>query len=331
MEETSRDMYNIRVPLPRNPLGFVNSYVIRGQQRSLIVDTGLNHGECREAMANGLNTLSIDLETTDFFLTHFHEDHIGLVPHLATDTSRIQLGKVEADMIIQYISEESGSPWWKRHSDFLRTRGFPESELPALIASHPDHGYEVRSRLNLRSLREGDAIDIGDYSFRCIETPGHSPGHMCLYEPEKRMFISGDHILGEITPIIALWSDEVNPLKDYLASLEKVSKLDVEYVLPGHGDILDNFKQRISELMNHHQCRGDEVLRILKEGVQDAFRIASQMTWDIPETWDQFPPSQRWFAFGEALAHLKYLEEEGKVRRQIQDQNIVFSLADTHD
>jgi glyoxylase-like metal-dependent hydrolase (beta-lactamase superfamily II) len=327
MQEIARDLYSIKIPLPRSPLGYVNSYVIRGTERCLIIDTGLNHEECRDAMSNGLNKLGIDLNKTDFFLTHFHEDHIGLVPHLATDTSTIQLGKVEADMIIQYISEESDSPWWKRQSEFLRTRGFPESELSAVIASHPDHGYEVKGRLNLRSLKEGDVIDVGEYSFSCIETPGHSPGHICLHEPDKRLLISGDHILGEITPIVSLWSDEVNPLKDFLASLEKVSSLDVDYVLPGHRMIIRDFKGRISELMDHHQRRGDEVLRILNDGVQDAFRIASQMSWDIPGTWDQFPSSQRWFAFGEALAHVKYLEEQGKVRRQLREQNIVFSLA----
>jgi glyoxylase-like metal-dependent hydrolase (beta-lactamase superfamily II) len=327
MEEISPGLYSNRIPLPRSPLGYVNSYVIRGTGRSLIIDTGLNHQECRDAMFSGLNLLGMDLERADFFLTHFHEDHIGLVPHLATDGSMIQLGKTEADMIVQYMAEESESPWWKRHSDFLRTRGFPESELPAVIASHPDHGYEVRGRLNLRSLREGDVIDIGEYSFNCIETPGHSPGHICLHEPRKRLLISGDHVLGDITPIVSLWSDDVNPLKDYLASLEKVSSLDVDCVLPGHGEIMRDLEGRIRELRIHHNRRAEEVLRILSDGVQDAFRIASQMSWDIPGTWEVFPPSQRWFAFGEALAHVKYLEEQGEVRRQLRGENIVFSLA----
>jgi glyoxylase-like metal-dependent hydrolase (beta-lactamase superfamily II) len=327
MDEILPGLFRVKVPLPKSPLGFVNSYVIRGDARPLVIDTGLNHEDCRRALMDGLSGLGIDPKSVDVFVTHFHEDHIGLVPLLATDGTTVHIGKVEADMIIQYMSEESQSPWWKRHSEFLRTRGFPEEELPAVVASHPDHGYEVRGRLNLRSLKEGDVIDAGEYSFRCIETPGHSPGHICLYDPAKRVLISGDHILGAITPIISLWSDEVNPLKDYLASLDKVRGLDVEHTLPGHGEVIEDLPERLQELKDHHQERGDEVLSILSGGVQDGFKVASQMTWDVPEPWDRFPPSQRWFAFGEALAHIKYLEEQGKVQRQLREGNIVFSLA----
>jgi glyoxylase-like metal-dependent hydrolase (beta-lactamase superfamily II) len=327
MEELSPGLYNIKIPLPQNPLGSINSYIIKGDERSLIIDTGLNHRACRDAMSDAVSTLGLDMERTDIFVTHFHEDHIGLVPHLITDKSTIQLGKVEADMIVEYMAEESDSPWWKRHTEFLRLRGFPEDELPAVVASHPDHGYEVKGRLSLRSLKDGDAIDVGDYSFSCIETPGHSPGHICLYEPRKRIFFSGDHVLGDITPIISLWSDEVNPLSDFLASLDKIRNLDVVQVLPGHGDALDSLSRRVRELEDHHRARNAEVLAILARGVQGAYEVASRMTWDVREPWAEFPPSQRWFAFGEALAHLKYLEEAGKVRRQVRDQTIKFSLA----
>lgn len=326
MNEILPNLYRIKVPLPQNPLGFINSYVIKGKERSLIIDTGMNRKECKSVMFDGLNKLDIDLDKADVFITHFHEDHIGLVPYLITDTLTVQLSKVEADMIAQYLSQESVSPWWVRHSDFIRMRGFPEDELKNIAQSHPDSGYEIRGRLNLRTLKEHDTIEAGNYSFQCIETPGHSPGHICLYEPERRIFVSGDHLLGDITPNIALWSDDVNPLKDYLASLKKIQNLDVEVVLPGHGATFRNFGARIKEINNHHQKRADEVICIMRKGTQNAFDIASQMTWDFHEPWDRFPASQKWFACGEALAHLKYLEEEGKIETRIQEQKIVFSL-----
>jgi len=327
MDEILPNLYRVKVPLPQNPLGFINSYVVKGGARPLVIDTGLNHEDCRRALMDGLSGLGVDPTSVDVFVTHFHEDHIGLVPRMAADGMTIQIGKVEADMILQYTDREAQTPWWKAHTEFLQTRGFPEEELSVVVASHPDHGYEVKSRLNLRSLKEGDVIDAGEYSFRCIETPGHSPGHICLHDPEKRVLISGDHVLGAITPIVSLWSDETNPLKDYLTSLDKVRGLDVDHTLPGHGEVIGNLRERLREMEDHHRRRGDEVLSILDRGVQDAFTVASQMRWDVPESWDRFPPSQRWFAFAEALAHLKYLEEEGKVQRQLREGKLVFSLA----
>jgi glyoxylase-like metal-dependent hydrolase (beta-lactamase superfamily II) len=327
MEEILPGLYRIKIPLPRNPLKYVNSYVIKDGEWSLVIDTGLNRKECMAAMREGLKELGIDPQRIDVFITHFHEDHMGLVPSLATGALTVNISQTEADIIAHYIAEESDSPWWAQHSDFLRARGFPEDELPKVVGSHPDRGYEVSGGFNVRTLKDGDVINAGVFSFECIETPGHSPGHVCLYESREKILISGDHILGDITPIIALWSDEVNSLKDYLASLEKVQNLDVGRVLPGHGSTFENFRQRIEELKIHHRRRADEIVDILQAGVQNAMQVASQMSWDIPEPWDRFPPSQKWFAFGETLAHLKYLEEEERIKRRIQDGIIVFGPA----
>ncbi|GAI37601.1 unnamed protein product, partial [marine sediment metagenome] len=90
----------------------------------------------------------------------------------------------------------------------------------------PGYKYSSKGYLDFYILKEGDAISIGDYLFKCIETPGHTPGHMCLYEPDKKIFISGDHILSDITPNISLFSNEENPLKEYLISLDKVYNFD---------------------------------------------------------------------------------------------------------
>ena len=148
---------------------------------------------------------------------------------------------------------------------------------------------------------------------------------MCLYERNKKIFICGDHILVDITPNIPLWSDDRNPLKEYLMSLDKVYGLDVDIVLPGHRRIFKDHKARIRELQLHHQLRLNEVISILEKGEQNTFQVASQMTWDINcKSWELFPPGQKWFAFGEAMAHLKYLEEKGEIGRELQGQEVVF-------
>jgi glyoxylase-like metal-dependent hydrolase (beta-lactamase superfamily II) len=139
-------------------------------------------------------------------------------------------------------------------------------------------------------------------------TPGHTPGHVCLYEPEQKFFISGDHILGDISPNITAWPEMEDALGSYLEGLGKVEKMDITLILPGHRNLICHHRQRIAELRKHHEARLQEVRDILKKGAMSAYQVASFMSWDLDyESWDDFPMFQRWFATGEAIAHLKHL------------------------
>jgi len=321
-EKILPNLYRAEVPLPGSPLKALNSYIIKAGERSLIIDTGWNREDCMRVLSSGLKELGVNLREADFFITHMHADHSGLVSNLATDTSTIYLGW--ADAVI--VSSHKPGPWEKQ-TDFARMHGFPKDEIERAIKSHPGRRYSSTGHLDIHILKEGDTISIGDYLFKCIETPGHTEGHMCLYEPSKKIFISGDHILVDITPNISLWSDEKNPLKEYLTSLDKVYSLDVQLVLPGHRGIFKNYKERIRELQCHHQARLNEIMLILEKGEQSVFQVASQMTWDVTyKSWDLFPPSQKWFAFGEAMAHLKFLEEREEIRKETRGQKMLFSL-----
>ena len=308
-EEILPNLFRLKIPLPDSPLKYLNSYVIKGPDRNLIIDTGLNRRECLEAMQAGLSTLGIDLKASDIFITHLHADHFGLVAKLATDTSHVYFSRPEKELIESW---EGFGPMIA----YAGQNGFPEDELQAALDKHPGAKFGSEWIPEMKLLEDGDEIRIGDYEFRCVVTPGHTMGHICLYEPDKKILVAGDHILIDITPNIQCWSDTQNPLKHYLASLEKVYSLKVELTLPGHRRLIENHQTRIEELKRHHADRLTEVLSILKAGSLNAFQVASQMTWDIDsESWDQFPVAQKWFATGEAISHLRYLEEEGQLVR----------------
>jgi len=320
MEEILPNLYRIEVPLPGSPLKATNSYVIKGMERSLIIDTGWNREDCMTSLVTGLKECNVDLGQADFFITHMHADHSGLVSTLVGEGAKIYFGQADAEIIRSSTPEH-----WERMIDFASKCGFPREELERAVGNHPGRRYSPNNSLDFCILKDGDTIEIGDYLFECIETPGHTPGHICLYEPHKRVFISGDHVLVDITPNITLSSEGQNPLKQYLMSLDKVYNLDVELVLPGHRSVFKDQRKRIRELKQHHQSRLEEVIAILGEGNQNAFQVASLMTWDIGyKSWDSFPPAQKLFAFGEALAHLKYLEDEGEVSRQIERRGLIF-------
>jgi len=273
-------------------------------------------------LVSGLAECHVDLAQADFFITHMHADHSGLVSTLANGEAKVYFGRADAE-----IMKSANPEHWERQIDFARSHGFPAEELERAIGSHPGRRYSPKTSLSLDVAKDGDKVVAGDYRFECIETPGHTDGHVSLYERDKKILICGDHILVDITPNITLSWGQRNPLKEYLSSLDKVYELDVELVLPGHRSIFRNHKERIRELKEHHRVRLDEVLSILGKGNQNAFEVASRMSWDIGyKSWHAFPPGQKWFAFGEALAHLRYLEEEGKVGWKGEKQGIVFFL-----
>jgi glyoxylase-like metal-dependent hydrolase (beta-lactamase superfamily II) len=98
-EEILPNLFRIKIPLPENPLKYLNSYVIMGSKRNLIIDTGLNQKECLDAMQTGLHKLNVDLGETDFFITHLHADHFGLVSRLVTVTSKTYFNRPDTEII----------------------------------------------------------------------------------------------------------------------------------------------------------------------------------------------------------------------------------------
>lgn len=310
IEEIRPDFFRVEIPLPNSPLKFLNSYVIRSSGRNLIIDTGLNRKECLDAMQYGLSQINIDLAKTDFFITHLHADHFALVSQLAKETSSVFFNRTETELV-----EAPG--WWEHMIAYAAKNGFPENELQEAINSHPGKKFSSEWIPEISILQDGDQILAGDFCFSCISTPGHSMGHTCLYEPHEKILVAGDHILVDITPNIQCWRDDQDPLQDYLASLDKVNDMDIELVLPGHRRLIKHHKKRIAELKDHHKKRLNEVLSILAKGPQTAFEAASRMTWDLRcNSWEDFPQAQKWFATGEAIAHLRYLEKKGFIIRK---------------
>ncbi len=321
VEELLPNLYLIRIPLPGSPLGWVNSYVIKDLDRNLVIDTGLNRRECLEAMQAGLGEIEVDLKKTDFYITHMHADHIGLTPRLVQDTSSMYINRPDKEYVENWVG-------WEAITGFAGLNGFPAKELQAAVSNHPAYKYGMDVIPGAIAVDEGTTFRYGGYCFQTVSTPGHTRGHSCLYEPEKKVLVSGDHILFDITPNITCWTQEENPLKSYMASLDKIYGLQVDLVLPGHRSFSGNCRSRITELKVHHRNRLEEALSILKQGPKSAYEVASMMIWDIDcNSWEAFPPSQKYFATAEAVAHLRYLEDSGQVFREKRAGGIVFSAS----
>lgn len=324
-EEITRGIYRIAVPLPNNPLRSLNSFLIQGKDRNLLIDTGFNHSECLAALSASLDELGVDKEQTDIFLTHLHADHIGLCERIAAPGSRILMGRTD----LAYMQRMSQPGYWDSMDPYYVSLGFSPAELDENKHSHPFVRFGPENAREYTAVDEGHVFDLGHYRLQTVETPGHTPGHMCLHDPAEKLLFCGDHIIFSITPNIATWPGFENPLAHYQQSLKKVQALDVSLALSAHRDPSGDCKQRIEELLAHHRERLAETLEIVQaQPGLNGYEIAARMRWQIrAKSWVDFPINQKWFATGEAAAHLEALLAQGAIGcEETAGQMIYFAL-----
>lgn len=315
------NIYSIQIPLPNNPLKSLNSYIIVSEDRNLIIDTGFNQSECKEALFGGLHELSIDLAKTDVLLTHLHADHTGQAKALEDKGARIYAGTTESITIQEMADPHS----WTRIKDLITKYGLEKYGI--LIENLPGYRYRPEKLSCCHPLAEGDQLRYGDYVFSVVDIPGHTPGHIGLYEPNQGLFFCGDHILNSITPNITLWNYGLDSLAQYLASLAKVRSMDIRRLFTAHREGVEDYKTRIDQLIGHHHKRLQEIMNILEQGDKSACEVASLMKWEIrAKSWEDFPIAQKSFATGEAASHLEYLFHGGQIHRTCTEGVMYYRL-----
>ena len=320
IEKIRDDLFCIKIPLPGTPLGNLNAYVLRSSNRHLIIDTGMPREQCRETLLTALAALNVDPSRCDIFLTHHHADHVGLVETLVSDHSTVYFHRTGLEILKAWKGFDAGIA-------HLEQNGFPKGVLARSLRSHPGNEFRCNWNFEPRFLSGGESIEIGDYHLQVTATPGHSPDHLCLYEPDRKILFSGDHILGDISPNIQCWNADDDPLKSFIESLKMTADMDVSLVLPAHRGRVHDHQQRIQELLAHHRERLDQILEILTDEPKTAYRVATEMTWDLDaDSWDDFPDEQKWFATLEVIAHLKYLTNEGRLAAEWIDDGVHYRI-----
>lgn len=310
-EEVYKNIYRIPVPLPGNPLKLLNSYVIKGGEKSLIIDTGFKLPECREALIDGLRELHINIEQTDILLTHLHSDHAGLAPELAMPGCKVYLSREE----IPWMFGKTREKLWAQDNEKLYRSGFSMDVLKSHLKKAPSRDMSPDASFSdYTPIDNGQVLCYGGYELKAVAVPGHTPVHMCFYIESEKIMFTGDHVLFNITPNITLWNGVEDSLGDYLDSLRKIDAYDVALALPGHRETGD-FHARIAALLRHHEERLAECLEIVRENPgATVIAVAGKMTWSIRcSSWEDFPIGQKWFAVGECHSHLRHLEKLGRV------------------
>lgn len=325
--EIALGIYRLKVPIPDNPLGHLNCYLVEGKDGWLMVDTGWYTPDAFNSLNVGLKDLGLAMaDIATIIVTHVHPDHFGLAGRIKHMSPRVQLlaHRWESDLIeSRYIKF---SELQDRMAAMLHRHGVPAADLPTLQSASMPALQFVIVTLPDRTLYGGEIITTGIYDLEVIWTPGHSPGHICLYEPRNQLLFSGDHVLPTISPNVSYHVQSGdNPLDDYLCALRKLQNLPVAKVLPAHEHIFTDLRGRIEQIVNHHNRRNTEIQQAIAKEPRSAYEISSQITWDIPGlVWEQFPPLHKRFAVTETIAHLEYMRWEGKVMRIVKDDSVLY-------
>jgi len=306
-------IFTFKLPM-QGPLKYINAYLIRDDNESLLIDTGLPTQEDITVLNSYLKQYGFpDLVA----VTHYHPDHIGLVKMFKD--KRIIISEKEVEFLNYILSDD----FEREMREYLYENGFPEDYVQLLLRSRNRIG-EIINDVEFDTVNEGDVIKLGQSQIKIILTPGHTTGHMCLLYGENYLFC-GDHILRGITPNVSLLKLGDNPLQDYLESLDKVEKFNVKKVYPAHGDPFDDVGKRVEEIKKHHEERLDEIVNIIKiKGEANGFEIATSISWY--KKWEDLSVFDKQLAMGETLAHIKYMVEKDVLKEIRKGSAIYYKL-----
>ena len=324
--EVFSNIFQIQIPMLNNPFNFINSYLIKTNDGSALIDTGWNTRQSFHALQQQMDEAGVSFSDLKFIIiTHAHPDHYGLVKQLEKVTS--------ATLIIHELEQKTlppaGQDFSQVHQELLswwQVNGVPDGEYAALDKGLLSSLGMTRSEMKLKTVRGGEHLAIGDFILEILWTPGHTPGHVCLFNRSRGILFSGDHILEKITSNISMVGlDYPNPLGDYLNSLAGMDSLPVRLTLPAHGKSFDHFQHRIKEIEFHHEQRAKEIFKLLNGDRNSAYTISSLATWYAP--WNKLTSFEKLLAVNETIAHLEMLASRGLVGKSAVNGHFLYSAS----
>ncbi len=324
--EVAPGLHRLALPLGIQGIPTLSAYLLRDDAGDTLVDCGIATGAGDEACGEldvGLRACGSAIErVARLVVTHAHIDHFGLA------------GEV--------VRRSGGDLWMHRRTELdLAKYADPDEAVDRRELMLADHGLFGRdltvSATGLRDwmpvmpsigrpsvlLDGGERVVVGDRSWEVVPTPGHSPGHVCLWSATDRILCSGDHLLQIASPPVTFERGfERDPMGSYLESLERVERLDPALVLPGHGKPFADGARRARTIARGKRRRLDEVRELVEA-----------RAWTVTELTERLHPGpleggQRHFVMAELLADLAYHEVRGTLHRSRRPDGVfVWSAA----
>ena len=327
LEEVAEGIWRTPLPLPGDALRAVNAYLVRDGDRYLLVDCGWNRQESWERLAEALRRLGAGPDQVRWvFATHVHSDHYGLAGRVRQSSGAVvSLGRRERESLLAYRDH----PQEARRRTAERLRQLAGEDVARLLeagaAGSPDSRPPADPDIYLSG---GEDLLLGGRELEVLATPGHTRGHLCLYDRGHQILFAGDHVLPQITPSIGVELHRPgSPLADFLSSLELVGDLPCRLVLPAHGPVFTDLKGRVLELAEHHRLRLEECLEQVAQGARTAREVADRLPWTRHRRrFQDLDPFNQMLAVFESELHLQLLAERGRLRRDLANSSIRYAL-----
>jgi glyoxylase-like metal-dependent hydrolase (beta-lactamase superfamily II) len=330
--EVADGVFRLALPLGIHGVPTVSAYLLRGEDGDTLVDCGIAAGvdggnpgpDGTAAVSAALAAAGSTLERLErLVVTHAHIDHFGLA------------GEV--------VRRSGGELWMHRRTDLdLAKYADPDEAVDRRTLMLADHGlFGTELTASSEGLRDwmpvmpsvgrpsrlldgGEHFSAGGRTWEVVHTPGHSPGHVCLWNADERLLCSGDHLLQVVSPPVTFERGfEPDPMGSYLQSLDRVRDLGPDLVLPGHGTPFRDGARRADAIAAGKRRRLTQV----RDLVEDRPRTVAELTADLFGS-APLTGAQRHFVTAEILAYLAYHEARRVLRRTRRPDGVFLWSAD---
>lgn len=302
-------VYRLRLPLPWPGVPHCNAWAVKAGDGIVLFDTGMHQPDSLAHLERALGMVGLSIESVRLVVcTHAHSDHYGQAATI------VERAGCELWMHPKYehmtAMTEDADVVLARRLEIGRQSGVPEEALRRFSAQRKK-GYESGIAgvvLPDRKLVPGVVVETDLGGWTVHYTPGHAPSHVCLFQPERRLLISGDHLLGRIS-LYFDYGHSPDPVGEFISSLDVVERLGARLCLPGHGRTFTDVRAHIEGNRKLVAQRLDAVRAAIAQEPLTAFEIVPRV-YDMDLTAFTTP-----WLLTETLSMLVHLEKLGDAER----------------
>jgi glyoxylase-like metal-dependent hydrolase (beta-lactamase superfamily II) len=298
-------VWRLRLPLPWPGVPHCNAWALAAGDGVVLVDTGMHDAGSMAHLERALDQVGLRVEHVRLVvITHAHVDHCGQAPPIAERTGcEVWIHPAHGHYTASLADPEQALA---RRAEVARQSGVPEHDVLRWLEQRRGQGTGQAGELHSdRDLVPGVTIATDHGDWHVVETPGHAPSHVCLHQPERRLMLSGDHLLGRISLYFDVGSTP-DPVGEFLGSLDRVEGLDVRLCLAGHGRPFTDVPAHIEGNRALVAQRLDTMRRLLAEEPSTAWDLAGRLYGDM------FVPATATWLLSKTIAWLTHLQRLGE-------------------